>query len=133
MERNQTSDIQDKVTIDTLNVCGINQLYKQNEIMEVVQQRNIDILRISEAILHTGNTDYTMTNSQTHGVFWATTEKDKNSGTGILIKKSWDKHITNKFEYKGRIVAITLQFKKCISIRIIQVYLPADRTESVMY
>lgn len=68
--------------------------------MELVQQHDIDIMGISEAILHSGNADFTMSNSQMHKIFWAMTENDRNSRTGILIKKPWDKHVTNNLNMR---------------------------------
>lgn len=67
---------------------------------------------ISEAILHLGNAKFTFIKSQVYSIFWVITENDRNLETGLLIKKFWDKHMTDIFRYEEQIVAVTLRFKK---------------------
>lgn len=84
---NTTNDL---VTISILNVRGINSSSKQSAILELLNDHHINILGISEAILNPGNVEYTLNNNSKYSVFWVTTENDRNSGTGIMVKKLWD-------------------------------------------
>ncbi|PKK60316.1 hypothetical protein RhiirC2_793510 [Rhizophagus irregularis] len=58
------------------------------------------------------------------------------SGTGILIRRELDTYVFNKFDFKGRIIGLDLNFKGNLKIRIIQCYIPttgAGLTEILIF
>lgn len=61
-------------------------------------------------------------------MLWSSSETERNAGVWLIVGHLWDKHILNTFTMKGRILMATFAFKGKKRLKIIQVYLPHDKT-----
>ena len=121
------------VTISTHNVRGINKITKQDNILEEMKERNIDILGISETKLAHTTTNFVFNNNSNYKCFTSSSEnKNRNNRVALIITKELEKHVERVTRLEGHIIAIHMLFKEN-KLCIIQVYLPNDKSESIKY
>lgn len=121
------------VTISTHNVRGVNKITKQDNILEEMKERNIDILGISETKLAHATTNFVFNNNPNYKCFTSSSEnKNRGNGVAIIITKKLEKHVERVTRLEGHIIAIHMLFKEN-KLCIIQVYLPNDKSESIKY
>src|SRR5271167_3652147 len=95
--------------ISTLNIRGLCESSKQNNLIDTIINRNISILGVSEtklspkqapfAFKYTNNSPYLFYSSSHH-------EHVLGQGVGLLIHENYAKYIHSCKTYKGRIVLV---------------------------
>jgi exonuclease III len=112
----------ESINITTININGLNEEFKKQQLQHYYHQSNITIMGISDTKFKKTTNQKTMGDSK-YKTFWANTEK-QSGGVGLIVQRDWAKHIGKIIRWQGRILAIELIFKERRSIGIIQVYVP---------
>ena len=107
-------DTSETINIGTHNVRGINKTIEQNNLMTEIEEREIDILGISETKLHEKDVHFAFANHHIYKCYASSsTNNTYGNGVAILIKKSLAKHVSKIDKLEGRIIALHIHFKKC--------------------
>ena len=132
-QENDNKELSPTLTISTHNVRGVNKLTKQNNILEEMKEKKIDILGISETKLPQAVTKHVFKDNPKYKCF-ASSNEDKHIGgeVAIILTKELEKHIEHITKVDGHIIALHMLFKKS-KVYIIQVYLPNNKSESTKY
>ena len=112
----------DNFKITTININGLNEEFKKQQLQHYYHQNNITIIGISDTKFKKMINKKIMGDKK-YKTFWAHTEKQA-GGVGLIIQRDWAQHIGKITRWQGRILAIELIFKERRSIGIIQVYVP---------
>lgn len=121
------------VTIGTHNICKATEKGTQWQILDHIYP-NFTILGLSETKLTTSNDPYIITKDDPYIVFWASSILLHNSsGVGILIKKPWNRYVTEVLRKDDHLIAVSLKFKHCSMLVIVQVYLSSNVEKSKIY
>ena len=118
--------------IATINVKGINNTSKFDDLMEWISDNNIDITIVSETKINQINASFKIKKYQkSYDSFWDfDSDAPKGSGVGIILKKDTvGKHIYAWWSYLGRVINIKLKLKGKIDISISAVYGNADSSD----
>src|SRR5581483_7882674 len=110
------------IRIGTINMNGLNEEFKKQQLQNYYHQNDITIMRISDTKFKKTTNKKTMGDNK-YKTFWTYTEKHS-GGIGIIVQRDWAKHIRKITRWQGRILAMELIFKKRCSIGVIQVYVP---------
>jgi hypothetical protein len=84
------------ISIATHNVRGVNNELDQNNIIIEMQNRNIDILGLSETKLNSNNQNFAFKNSSKYKCFSSAKSKNMQtygSGVAIIVEKELAKHV----------------------------------------
>src|SRR4051794_14174736 len=113
--------------LGTINVRGLNNQDKQDNIIEWHTSNNITISGITETRTNE-ITNRFLKNHYKEILIYATTDpKDINGlGTAIIIDKTLSAHIHNIQEVLGRTITLTLKFRNRITITITSIYNKAN-------
>jgi ribonuclease HI/endonuclease/exonuclease/phosphatase family metal-dependent hydrolase len=121
------------INICTHNVRGITKQTKQNNIMEEMKEKGIDILGLSETKLTPLTAEYVGKNNPNYKCITSSgSNKHHGRGVAIIITKELEKYIAHITKIEGHIIAIHMLFKKN-RMCIIQTYLPNNKDESNKY
>ena len=118
-----------KLTIPTHNVQSISNNIKQNQLIQHLQLNNIDILGLSETNLKPVEAKhFHLHNSQDYTYFFScSTNNHVDTGVRLIVNKNISMHIFNKGMIEGRAIFVNIHSKGKQVIRIIQIYLHANK------
>jgi ribonuclease HI/endonuclease/exonuclease/phosphatase family metal-dependent hydrolase len=125
----------DIISVATHNVRGINNELDQHNIIIEMQNRDINILGLSETKLNINNQNFAFRKSSKYKCFSSAKTENKlsyGSGVAIIMEKELAKHVSRITKIDGHVLALHMFFKKC-KICIIQVYLPSNKNSSNNY
>ena len=123
------------ITIATHNIRGVNNTIDQNNVILEMQNKNIDVLGLSETKLNASNQDFAFKGSSKFKCFSSVKTENKltyGSGVAIIMEKELAKHVGHVTKIEGHILVLHMFFKKCKTC-IIQVYLPSNKSLSNNY
>src|SRR6185436_9690786 len=140
---NKSQDQNDIKTlkIATQNIRGITNITKQIDWLNFCEEKDFDIVGLTETWAKEENCKYIFKNdtikkilrkdknTDEYKYFWANGEQTNGSGVGIMIKKTWAKHVYKIDKYEGNAISIKLSFKKRIKLQIIVVYYPTSTSQ----
>lgn len=110
-----------------LNVSTLS-IEKQHFVIDLMGEKNINILGLSETSLLIRESSHVYKNNTNDFISYFTNSEDfRGSGTGILITKELNKHVFNRYEFKGRIILLDMAFKGNLKLCLIQCYLPGKQ------
>src|SRR5271154_372995 len=115
--------------ISTLNICGLCEKFKQNNLIDTIIKKNISFLGISETKLPPNQASFAFKYTiKSPYLFYSSSHHEHvlGQGVGLLIHENYAKYIHSCKTYKGRIVEVDLWMKGNCKLRIIQTYLPAS-------
>ena len=117
--------IWDQLFIATHNINGLKQnRNKLHHFAEWSNDRNINIIGLSETNLDKKDCRFILPDDSTFEGFWSPRDrKVKGSGVGILVDKSWAKHIGHIDNSDPYFIHLTLFFKGS-TFHIVQIYFP---------
>src|SRR5947209_18711798 len=113
----------------TLNVKGMNDSTKFDDIIEWTIENNIDLIILSETKINQTNAFFKFQKYQkNYKSLWTLDDgAPKGTGVGLIIKKNTiGKHIYKNTTLKGRAINLRLKLKGKIDISISGIYGPAD-------
>ena len=121
------------VKILTLNVRGITKEYKQLQLEEYIKEEKFDIIGLSETKLHQQMDKHQLTGLMEYKILWSSKTRSKEqanygSGVNLILHKELYKHHAGTKTIPGRAIAADLKFKGKKTIRIINCYIPADKS-----
>ena len=120
--------------IATINVKGINNTSKFDDLMEWIMNNNIDITIVTETKINQVNALFKIKKYQkSYSNFWDLDEDvPKGSGVGVILRKDTvRKHIYAQHLHLGRFINIRLKFKSKKDISISTIYGNADSSNKV--
>ena len=118
----------------TINVKGINNTSKFDDLMEWIMNNNIDITIVIETKINQVNASFKIKKYQkNYDSFWDLDEDAlKDSGVGVILRKDTvGKHIYAQHLYLGRFINIRLKFKGKKDISISAIYGNANSSDKV--
>ena len=120
--------------LDTVNVRGLNNQDKQDDITEWHSNNKFTISSIIE-IRTNEITNRFLKNHYKEILIYATTDpKDINgSSTAILINKTLSAHIHKVQEVPGRAITLTLKFKNKVTVTITSIYNKANKDKRISH
>ncbi|RIA81172.1 hypothetical protein C1645_837429 [Glomus cerebriforme] len=121
-----TDHSNDKLTIITHNVRGINDPKKSNQIIEYIRRKKgkWDIIGLLETKLKARNDRYKFRHIENQYAIIASHEENSKEGVALLIRKQLNKNIRNIEKIPGQLIKVELIFnnEKNRNMIIIQVY-----------
>ena len=120
-----------KLIIATHNVQSISNHIKQNQLLQHIHHNNIDILGVSETNLKPleAKNFHLHNNSEYTYFFSSNKEQTIGSGVDLIVKKDIAMHIFNHGHIDGRMIFIDIHSKGKQVLRIIQIYLHANKLQ----
>src|SRR5947209_6809246 len=118
--------------IATLNVKGMNNPAKFDDIMEWTIENNFDLIALFETKINQTNAFFKFQKYQkNYKSLWTLNDSaTKGTGVNLIIKKNTiGKHIYKNNILKGRAINIRLKLKGKIDISISGIYGPADHSD----
>src|SRR5947209_12233371 len=118
--------------IATINVKGINDQEKFDDVIQWIDHNNLDITILTETKLNPIKAfhNFNQKNKKYVACWTLDCNSPKGSGVGIISKKSTvSKHHFKTEDFDGRILQSSFKFKGKIDIIITAVYGPADHTD----
>jgi heat shock protein HspQ len=118
--------------ICTINVKGINEPEKFDDVIHWIETEDFDITILTETKLDPIKPfhNFNKKNKKYVGCWTYNCEHPKGTGVGIILKKSTvGKHIFKTEFQLGRIIQAQLKFKGKITITITGIYGPADHSD----
>lgn len=117
------------LTIATLNIRGITRPEKQNEVIEMVKQKGVDILLLQETYVRMWPQIRKFDRTYKTMSFWSFGSKGS-AGTAIIIMpKCKTRVVKHERDSEGRILSVDLD----IGIRIICIYAPNKAKDQVPF
>src|SRR5947209_15115847 len=116
----------------TLNVKGMNDSTKFDDIIEWTIENNIDLIILSETKINQTNAFFKFQKYQkNYKSLWTLDDgAPKGTGVGLIIKKNTiGKHIYKNNFLKGKAINLRLKLKGKIDISISGIYGPADHSD----
>ena len=103
---------------------------KLENIIDYMEEKNIDIMGIGETNISEKEGRYTTRGNNNYGSFWVSADenKKKGSGIGIILKRTWEKHVAQVNRYNPYLLELTLRFKR-LCIIVVAVYVAPENTE----
>jgi Endonuclease/Exonuclease/phosphatase family. len=118
---------QDTWNIGTHNIRGFNEKTKQILFFQFCQEKNIDIIGITETSLPPNH--YIKDEEHNYQIWTSNpTTQYTGAGVGIAVANKWAQHVYNIKEHSNRGIYIDMAFKGKISYRIINIYNPSNQT-----
>src|ERR1043165_3226336 len=124
----KSSTSQSTISIASHNIISFTDYTKRLQIINESLYNNVDILGLSET-KHTSKQskfDKKELLSKYNSYFSSSSNKCKGTGVAILLKPTINAHVIHSKGNNGRYIYVDLAFKKCFTIRILQVYLHAN-------
>src|ERR1043165_6429516 len=112
--------------IVTQNIQGLNDVTKQQQLLDTMKIDHIDIMGLSETKLSQQRSKHIYTGNQHYNAYFNNDGDQHSTGVGIIVSKDYSKYIHRAIGYKGRVLYIDLFMKGRIKLRIIQVYFHAN-------
>src|ERR1044072_6945150 len=114
----------------THNVRGLNDLTKQQQLIDYMDLNNVAIFGLSETKLLTKTAQITFKKYKDKYTSYFHSDENSTLGTGvgIILSNEYARYVHKMASYKGRVIYVNLITKGRIKIRIIQVYLPTTST-----
>jgi len=112
--------------IVTQNIQGLNDVTKQQQLLDAMKIDHIDIMGLSETKLSQQRSKHIYTRNQHYDAYFNNDGDQHSTGIGIIVSKQYSKYIHRAIGYKGRVLYIDLLMKGRIKLRIVQVYLHAN-------
>ena len=126
-------DIKNTFKITTINVAGINNNLKQEQIMNFMIINKIQILGLSETKLKDSVSENIYKNNQDVTAWWSNDDENHfSTGVAIIMKKDIAKYVVKVNRYKGRIIHVIMLIKGKIRLSIIQIYNQAHNNDKEM-
>src|SRR4051812_29876262 len=118
--------------IGTVNIRGINNQDKQDDIKEWHKSNNMTITSITETRTNELTNKF-LKNHYKEVLIYATTDPTdiNGSGTAIMINRNLNAHIHNIQEEPGRAITLTLKFEGKITLVITSIYNKANRDKRI--
>ncbi|KAG9299079.1 hypothetical protein G9A89_020392 [Geosiphon pyriformis] len=114
--------------IGTVNVRGLNNSGKAEEMLHWVIDEQFDFVIVTETKLTPTKEKGVFFGSEEYYAFWkSSAEKQMGTGVGILVKKCWIHHVETIKGYQGRLLHLGLKFRGKISVHIVGLYMPASK------
>ena len=129
--KKQTTTDFSLLNLVTHNINGLKvNSYKLDLLVEWALENNIDILGINETNISEQQGKFLCNKRNNYVGFWtgACENKLKGSGVGLLVNKTWEKHIGRVTRYSNYYIDILIFFKK-YKLLIISVYIPPNNKE----
>ena len=118
--------------IATNNVCGISLITKQEQLLTLIDDLKLDILGVSETKLKTKQTHSLLKSSNEYQSWWNCDDTSPHSsGVGLIMHSSIAKYVQLVRGYKGRVIYANLYLRGRFKLRIIQVYVHANRADKI--
>ena len=112
--------------IVTQNIQGLNDVTKQQQLLDTMKIDHIDIMGLSETKLSQQRSKHIYTRNQHYDAYFNNDGDQHSTGVGIIVSKEYSKYIHRAIGYKGRVLYVDLFMKGRIKLRIIQVYFHAN-------
>ena len=114
--------------IATINVQGINNQEKFNDVIHWIDSNNIDITILTETKLSPTTAFFYFTNQKKYTTHWTQDpDRPKGSGVGIILNRDKIGRHEYRFEHHyGRLITVYTKFKGKITCQITGVYAPAS-------
>src|SRR3984957_18104309 len=130
------SNIKDSYfNIATNNVSGISEPVKQEQIMNLIVEKSIDVFGLSETKLKTRTAKLLYRNDLSYTSWWGCDNDHLDAtGVGLIIYNNISKYVQKVKHYKGRVIHAILFLKGKIKLCIMQVYIQAhdlDKKEKI--
>ncbi|KAG9292549.1 hypothetical protein G9A89_006920 [Geosiphon pyriformis] len=126
IEQNYSNN--DTWKIGTVNVRGLNNLGKAEEVLCWIIEEQFDFVIVTETKITPTKKKGVFFGSNEYHAFWkSSTEKQIGTGVGILVKKCWIHHVETIKEFHERLLYLGLKFRGRVSVYIIGLYMPASK------
>ena len=122
----------ESINIATHNINGIKgNTTKLNLLEEWISREKVDIIGINETNIKEQQGKFILPKDSKFVSFWTSAEegKLKGSGVGLIIHKSWEKHIGRITRFESYYIDALLVFKK-VKMLVIVVYIPPNDKET---
>ena len=128
----QTMSIKTDIQIITLNVRGLNDKKKRQELFYWLRKQDVDIIALHETHLGKDNDEWRWTREWDGQSYW-TNVSTNSKGVALLFNRKFKYDILNiQKEKSGRLISASVKFgDKCV--RLVCVYAPNDGNERVKF
>src|SRR5215216_3996983 len=115
------------LTFATHNVHSLRDDVKNNKILDTFHQKNVNFVALSET-WHQSSQSYRCSSDPNFDTLWSSVS-NKFTGVGLLISKSWSKHIAKKFLDNDRYIYVDLYLKGNVKLRVFSIYIHATESK----
>ena len=120
----------DYFTLACHNVRGLNDPAKQSQLLNLMLDKNISILGISETKLPKSSSSHLYRENPDFYTSWSSHPSHSLSGgVGLLIRKPYSRHIQKIYKWNGRIISADLYFND-FKLKILNVYVPPNHPDN---
>ncbi|KAG9290711.1 hypothetical protein G9A89_011674 [Geosiphon pyriformis] len=126
IEQNYSNN--DTWKIGTVNVRGLNNPGKTEEVLHWVIEEQFDFVIVTETKMTLTKEKGVFFGSDKYYAFWeSSTEKQIETGVNILVKKCWIHHVETIKGFHGRLLHLGLKFRGRVSVHIVGLYMPVSK------
>src|SRR5437016_9259286 len=119
----------DYFTLACQNVRGLNDQAKQSQLLNLMLEKNISVLGISETKLSQSSGSHLYRDNPNFHTSWSSHPSHQLSGgVGLLIRKPYSRHIQKIYKWNGRIISADLYFND-FKLKILNVYVPPNHPD----